>query len=545
MAQLVLHLTGPFRVTGADGHAETGLSRRGCGLLAYLACQPGYRAERGLLADLLWSDRSEAQARASLRQELSVLRRRLPEGALHADRQAVWLDETAEVEGVVGPGTFLQGFDLPSEGFEDWLRATRAARDDTVQPAAGPVAPLVAPARTEQPSLAVVPFDELGVDPGDMFADGIVEEITGALSRVRAFHVVARQSVYAVPIRSLSLPETARALGVDYLIEGSVRRSQNRVRIWVQLVRGRDGHTLWSERFDDTLGDLFDLQDRVAIQVAGQLAPSLRAAEIARARRHAPEERSAYELTLTALPHFWVHDRAENERAIALLDAALRKRPDYGPALAQRAWCHAHRCCYLWSAEPSAARQAARADFAAALPLVDDHAPALTALSAAAALALRDFRQSEDLVRRALAIDPNNAWAWLRLGWASCYLGRTEEALVCFDRAEMLSPYDPFSFNIAFGRSACLRARKDFDGAIALIEKGMRAAPRALWAYRMLFGTLWLKGDKAAAIEAGRKWRAAHPWLSRQVLLESLPSWDHDPDYIDLLTRFDELIPES
>ncbi|UWQ20154.1 tetratricopeptide repeat protein [Jannaschia sp. W003] len=542
MTSLVLHLTGSFRITRRDGAAPGSPSRRGRAMLAYLACQPGLRAERGLIADLLWSDRSEAQARASLRQELSLLRRQFPGGAIAADRLEVWLDPALVAVDADGGGEFLQGFDLPSEGFEDWLRMERAERagKGPSSDAPGDGAP-----PPEQPALAVMPFEELSAERGDMFADAIVEEITGALSRVKTFHVVARQSACAAPRRELPVPELARLLGVDYLIEGSVRRAGRRVRIAVQLVRGADGHTLWSERFDDELDDLFDLQDRIAIQVAGRLAPNLRTAEIARARRHAPGERSAYELTLTALPHFWMHDSDENDRAIALLDAALSKAPGYGPALAQRAWCQSHRCSYLWARDPVPVRAAARRDFEAALPAVDDHAPALTALSATAALALRDFPLSEDLARRALDIDPNNAWGWLRLGWVTCFLGRTDEALACFDRAEMLSPLDPFLFNIAFGRSCCLRAQKDYDGAIALIHKGLRAAPKAVWSYRLLFGTLWLKGDREGAIAAGRKWRAAHPWLSPQMLLESLPSWDYDPEYLDLLARFDELIPDD
>lgn len=540
MPKFIVHLNGPFRMTDPDGHGQTGLSRRAQAMLAYLASQPGFRAERGLLADLLWSDRSEAQARASLRQELSMLKRLLPEGLLSADRQAVWLDPDL-VQCARGDGDFLQGFDLASEGFEDWLRAERAR--DPAPTAPQPKQASAEQGRTEQPALAVMPFDDLGGDRGDMFTEGVVEEITGALSRVQAFHVIARQSVYALPKTVLSAPDAAKALGVDYLLEGSVRRSGERVRISVQLVLGRNGHTLWSARFDDRIDDLFDLQDRIAAQVAGQISPNLRSAEIARARRHPSEARTAYELMLTALPHFWIHDSQENDRAIALLDAALEKSPNYGTALAQRAWCHSHRCCYIWTLQPEEARCMARADFDAALPQVDEHAPALTALSATAALALQDFRLSEELALRALDIDPNNAWGWLRLGWVNCYLGRIHDALEHFDRAEALSPLDPFLFNIDFGRSACLRSLRDYDGSIALIEKGLRAAPRAKWAYRMLFGTLWLKGDQKGAIEAGRKWLAAHPGLSKQVLLEGIPAWDHDPDYVDLLTRFDEIIP--
>lgn len=530
MPHLVLHLSGPFRAE-RDGALQDGLSRRAQGLLAYLACQPGLRAERGAVADLLWSDRSEGQARASLRQELSVLRKLLGP-VVGASRQMVWLDPEA-VEVRHGREPFLQGFDLPSEGFEDWLRAQRRA-----EPVAAPT--MAAPGA--HPALAVLPFEEIGAPETDMFAEGIVEEITGALSRSRNFDVIARQSTFMLRDEALPVPEVAQRLGANYLLEGSVRRAGERVRISVQLVDGTDGHTRWSDRFDDRLDDLFDLQDRIAAHVAGQLSPNLRAAEILRARRQAPEDRSAYDLVLTALPHFWVHDPAENRRALELLDRAIARDPESGHALAMKAWCHAQEVCYLWTLSPVAAREACRAAFDQALPRAQDHPATFTALSAAASLGLKDFASSEDLARRALDLDPNNAWGWLRLGWVAVYRGRHEEALGHFDRAETLSPLDPFLFNIDFGRSAAVRALHRFDEALALIEKGQRAAPKAHWSYRMLFGTLWMMGERERALDAGRKWLDAHPGLSTEVLLEGLPSWDHDPEYIAILHRFEELL---
>ncbi|SIT11542.1 TolB amino-terminal domain-containing protein [Roseivivax lentus] len=536
MPRVVLHLSGSFRAE-REGIPLEGLSRRAQGLLAYLGCQPAMRAERSALADLLWSDRGESQARASLRQELSVLRKALGD-AVEANRQAVWLVPD-HVEIRHGPGVFLQGFDLQSEGFEDWLRAQRQMRAAPL-PAHAPVA--AAPQGT-RPTLAVLPFSEIGAPETDMFAEGIVEEITGALSRSRDFNVIARQSTFALRDAPLSVPDIAERLGADYLLEGSVRRSGDRVRISVQLVSGGDGHTRWAERFDDRLDDLFDLQDRIAAHVAGQLSPNLRAAEILRARRQPPEVRSSYDLVLTSMPHFWVHDPEENRRALALLDRAVEKDPESGHAHAMKAWCHAHECCYLWTLKPDTARAAARAAFDRALPRAGDNSATMTALSAVAALALRDFSSSEDLAVRAVELDPNNAWAFLRLGWVEVYLGRHESSLGYFDRAQELSPLDPFLFNIDFGRSAAVRAMGRYDEAVALIERGLRAAPKAHWAYRMLFGTLWLKGDRDRAIEAGRKWLAAHPGLSTETLLEGLPSWHHDPDYLKVLTDFAKIIP--
>ncbi len=261
---LTLYLTGPFRANATTGFAPDNLSGRAQAMLAYLACQPGMRAERGLLADILWADRAGEQARASLRQELAVLRKALPDGVLDANRQMAWLDPALPKVDTSGSG--------------DWLREMR---------------------QTDRPSLAVLPFDEIGAASTDMFADGVVEEITGALSRVRDFHVIARQSAFALQDMRITIPEIAAKLGVQYLVEGTVRRSGDKVRITAQLVHGADGRTLWSERFDDRLDDLFDLQDRVAAKIPGQISPNLREAEIRRATAIPPDQQTAYSLSLT------------------------------------------------------------------------------------------------------------------------------------------------------------------------------------------------------------------------------------------------------
>lgn len=530
---LTLHLKGPFRLTGPG--APKVLSRRGQAMLAFLAGQPDMRAERGRLADLLWSDRSGDQARASLRQELSVMRRDLA-GALLADRQYVWLQGNEITVNDDGDGVFLDGFDLASEGFEDWLRMMRAAADSA--PEFGPAQPQH---QRNKPRLAVLAFDELGVADADMFADGVVSEITGALSRVHDFHVIARQSAFALRGQPLDIQTIGDRLGADYLVEGSVRRSGDRIRISVELVSASDGRALWAERFDDRIDDLFDLQDRIAAQVAGQIAPNLRAAEIARARLRPAADRTAYELVLTALPHFWAHRREENLKAIALLDTALDHAPDYAPALAYKAWCHSHQCCYLWSKDAVTDRLAAADLVARAASLAGDDPASLVALSAASALAADDFVQADLFADRALTLDPNNAWGWLRKGWNANYRGCPIEALVYFDRAEALSPLDPFHFNVLFGRAATFRSLKRYDEAIELIQRGMRAGPGVVWAYRMLFSALWMAGRKQEALEAGRKWRESNPDLTPELMQALLPKWIHETEHLELMMTMFEM----
>lgn len=170
-------------------------------------------------------------------------------------RSEVWLEKAALAE---PPNEHLLSvFDLRSEAFDEWLRQARAAGPDQ------PPAREVPEVHRSRPVIAVLRFAELGITESDMFADGVVEEVTGALSRVGDFDVIARQSAFAMNETGGAIPEIARRLGADYLVEGSVRRSGDRIRVSVQLVRGHDAHTLWSERFDDHLDDLLDLQDGV------------------------------------------------------------------------------------------------------------------------------------------------------------------------------------------------------------------------------------------------------------------------------------------
>lgn len=607
-ASLKLRLSGPFAAETADGTALD-IPLRGQALLAYLVEGKRCSATRSELATLIWPDREDAQARASLRQELSALRRVLPDGVLKADRASVSI-ALDRVEILLPEDTrpFLDGMALRSEPFEDWLRSARArdtaqrvstcldtARDamgndpdraadnarmaHTLDPSSEPAIRLLMSAEAARdnrsaalsayeafrgwladelgaepegetrnlaeairtgaqiptasrmvpetasgnPTLAVLAFDELGAPQDDMFADGVVEEITGALSRIREFDVIARQSAFVLRGKGLGHREIAERLGVDYLVEGSVRRSGDRVRIAVQLVSGGEGRTLWSERFDDRMDDLFDLQDRIAAQVAGQIAPSLRFAEIARADRRPPEDRTAYETVLTALPHFWSHRKASNSKAIALFDEALKRDPNYVPALAYKAWAMCQLPSYMWSDDPGAdhARALELAD--AAAPLAGDHAPTLVAISAAYSMSGNDPERARHYAERALAIDPNNAWGRMRRAYAFHYMGAQEEALREFDEAERLSPLDPFHFNFHFGRGAAYRQMGDYDAAIRELNLGMQENPNVKWGYRVLVGTFALAGRHSEAREAARTFHRHYPHITLQYMWACMP----------------------
>ena len=389
--------------------------------------------------------------------------------------------------------------------------------------------------RKPDPTIAVQPFTEVGALEEDFFADGIVEEITSALSRSREFSVIARQSSYSVPTKMADIREVGKLLGATYVVTGSVRRIGSRVRISVQLSETVNGIQIWAEHFDDQIDDLFDLQDRIAGHVAGEVSPSIRASEIAAARATAPINRGAYAHYMSAYPHFWAHRKEENERAIELLTKSLEKDPNEARARALRAWCYAQQAAYMWTLTPLLSRETAFSDATEAELLADNHAPSLVAIGAAYSIATQDTKRSRSVILRALSIDPNSAWGWLRLGWVETYEGKCEEALPHFDRAEKLSPRDPFLFNIEFGRAFAYGIMGEYDRAIELAKKGLLAGPGVTWAYRDLASFLANAGRQQEADEAVALLFQHYPNLTVRRVIDGMP-----PAAIANHTRFIE-----
>ena len=384
------------------------------------------------------------------------------------------------------------------------------------------------------PALAVLPFHYLADDPQDVLADGIVDEITSALSRAHEFQVIARQSAFALRDRQADAPAAARMLGADYLVEGTIRQSGERLRIGVSLL-DKDGHRLWSDRFDDTLDDLFDLQDRIAAKVAGQLPGKVRAAEIVSAERDRPVANEARAWVMRALPHFWAHRREANARAIDLFSRALEIDGNDLRALAYKAWAVAQQPSYMWSEDAEADRAEAFRLASRAAEQVEDDAPALVAISAAFSMATADGARALAFARRALDLDPNNAWGRMRFGWALLYDQRPAEALVEFDRARRLSPLDPFLFNMRIGTAAAQADLGEIDLAIRLVHEALMNTPGIDWAYRLLASLYGRMGDLPNATAAGRKLLEAHPGLTLDRLMASLPPAvaEKNPDYLE------------
>ena len=338
----------------------------------------------------------------------------------------------------------------------------------------------------------------------EYFADGIVESITAALSRIRAFFVIARNSAFAYKGGPINVREVGRELGVAYVLEGSVQRVGSRVRITVQLIETTGGAHLWADKYDGTLDDIFDLQDRITEHVAGALQPSIRQAEIERARRKRPQDLGAYDYTMRAIRHVWLLEKEEAARGLELLERALEIDGDYPLALALAAWCWAQHSVYNWVDDMAAAKAQALelADRAANLSTDD---PLILAVLGAVHTLARNYGAARVVLERAVALDPNSAWALGRLGWLDVYTDRPDDAKIHFEKALRLSPLDPINFNNYAGLGSARQVAGDDNGAADLYIRALQERPNARWLHRNLAPALYAAGrlnEAAASLDA-------------------------------------------
>jgi TolB-like protein len=291
---------------------------------------------------------------------------------------------------------------------------------------ARPVMPL-----PDKPSIAVLPFQNMSADPDqEYFADGMVEEIITALSRMRWLFVIARNSSFAYKGRSVDAKQVGRELGVRYLLEGSVRKAGNRVRITGQLIDAGTGAHLWAERFDGGLEDIFDLQDQVTASVVGAIEPKLEQAEIERARRKPTESLDAYDFFLRGMAAFHQWTSGANNEALAWFSKAIELDANFAAAYAMAARCYAQRKSSGWVTDRAheiaeTAKLARRAG-----ELGRDDAGALCSAGIALAFVVGDLDGGAAYIDRALVLNPNLAWAWLFSGLMKVWLGEPVGPLV-------------------------------------------------------------------------------------------------------------------
>src|SRR5262245_2710712 len=417
--------------------------------------------------------------------------------------------------------------------------ATCAKFGVAVSKSSGPAAASIPQERlrppSDRPSLVVMPFDNLSGVGDDYFVDGMVEEITSALSRVREFFVIARQSAFTYKGRFADVRQVGRELGVVYVVEGTVRRGGDRLRISVQLVDAESRAQLWSNRYEGAGREFFDFQDQIAAQVAGAIHPAVRNAEIELARRKAPANLKAYDLVLRAYPNLWSQNQASNKQGIALLADAVALDPEYGRAHALLAWCLSQEVVYFWCRDADAGRAMALKAVEAAWGRIDDDPTALTAAGAAFSQC-GDPERAAACIESAIALDPNNASAWSRHGWVALYRNQPEDAKERFERALRLSPLDPFAFNTRIGIASTLAMRGSYASAAAIVGDVVAKHPQVTAHYRLLTALSALAGDVVTARAMASRILAVHPEASIATVKAGHPM-RHLTHYFDKLVE--------
>lgn len=351
-------------------------------------------------------------------------------------------------------------------------------------------------ATIDGPSIAVLPFTNMSGDAeSDYFADGMAEEIITALSRCGGILVIARNSSFIYKGQAVDVRQVGRELGVGYVLEGSVRRSGDRLRITAQLIEATAGTHLWADRFDGDFGDVFELQDRIAEAAAAIIEPQLRFAEVERVRRLPPSNLAAYDLWLQAVSHASAFTPDSMNAALRCLDRALAIDPFYALAMASFSYYHA-LCQFQGWADPTDANRAKAIRLALeAVKLAKDDANVLWQAAFAVWTLERDAPRALQLFRHALHINPNSAIALAMAGWVEAANGDAKEGRRLLERSQRLSPRHPRGWFIATGMAIACLEDWDFPGAIAWAEKALSQNRRFAIALRVLTVALVKSGQ--------------------------------------------------
>jgi adenylate cyclase len=367
------------------------------------------------------------------------------------------------------------------------------------------------PALPDKPSLAVMPFQNMSGDPQqEYFADGMVEEIITALSRIKWLFVIARNSSFTYKGQAFDVKQVGRDLGVRYVLEGAVRKAGGRVRISAQLIDAATGAHLWAERFDGLLEDIFELQDQVAVSVAGVIEPTLELAERRRSTDRPTHDLTALDLYLRALPEWDGFTRDGLLRALDLLRQAIERDPHYGPALAVAACCHQALEVNSWAEDPEATRRTS-IDLARRALRAGSEDPNVLAL---AGFVLGYFGGEIDvslgLIDRCLVLNPSSARGWHWSGLLRVFAGQPDVAIQHFQTYLRLSPRDRMvTYLNGIGEAYFFSHR--FDEAAANLLASLDLAPTFPVTYRVLASCYAHMGRLDDAREIVRRLRKISP----------------------------------
>jgi TolB-like protein len=376
----------------------------------------------------------------------------------------------------------------------------------------------------DRPAIAVLPFTNMSGDPEqEYFSDGISEDIITALSKLRWFLVIARNSSFTYKGKSVHLRQIASELNVGYVVEGSVRKGGDRVRITAQLNDVATGSHIWAERYDRDIADVFAVQDEITEAIVAAIEPQLYAAENFRAQRKPPDSLDAWDLVMRALSHYWRVTRQDNVVAQALLEKATVIDPGYGQALGVLAGTHTFGIHMGW--EPMTATLIAERSALAAI-LADSEDPWPHHALGYVYLLQRRFEDSLAEFELALQLNPNFSLAQGFYGLTPAYCGRWEEAVLAARRALQLSPRDPYSA-IYYGIAAYAQfVGCNYPEAIKLAREGIRQRTDFVGAHRVLTAAAAKAGQTELARQALHELRRAQPNVSLAWIAANMPIRD-------------------
>jgi adenylate cyclase len=391
------------------------------------------------------------------------------------------------------------------------------------------------PPLPDKPSIAVLPFQNMSGDhEQEYFADGMVEEIITALSRFKWLFVIARHSSFTFKGKAIDIKEVGRRLGVRYVLEGSVRKAAGKVRITGQLIDAVTGTHIWADRFERDLTDVFALQDEVTVAVVSAIEPKMLQTEIAMATRRRPENLTAYDYYLRALPQYYLSTREGFAEAIRLAHRALELDPRFGFVAALASICHMNNVILDYAADPQFERKEAVRLFRLALS-VDDNDPETLALAAViSAFMVGDSESEIEMADRAVALNPNSFNAWHYRGWVYKTAGLPEEAVRSWERAIRVSGVDPLLHRSLGGMGTALIELGRFEEAITAGKKALRQNPSHSGIHRCLTSALAHLGRDGEAREAAARLLEVDPgftitsWIARggqansKLLIEGL-----------------------
>ena len=414
---------------------------------------------------------------------------------------------------------------LPRKGFRFVGQVQEARKVAGLNPGDAPES---APAVPDRPSIAVLPFANMSGDPEqEYFADGMVEEITTALSRFKWLFVIARNSSFTFKGKAIDIKEVGRRLGVRYVFQGAVRKASGKVRITGQLIEAATGAHIWADRFERDMTDIFALQDEVTLAVVSAIQPKLFQAEIALATRRRPEDLTAYDLFLRAIQQAVRSTRESLAEALRLVQRALELDPGFAAAAALAGDCHMENVFRSYAIDPQFERKEAVRLMRLAL-ILDDHDPDTLATAASiSALLVGDCEAEIEMADRAVALNPNSYHIWNRRGWVYKIAGQPEEAIRSFERAMRMSPVDPQLYSTFTGMGLAFIELRRFDEAIIAGKKALRQNPSYPGPYRCLTSAFAHLGRDAEAREAAARMLEIDPaftisaWIARSQLSKS------------------------